>query len=89
MSLKPGIVSLVRFPRSDLDKGKYRPVVLLSSLPGPFSDWLICALTSQLQHKVEGWDGFFYGSVCSVDTGDVTNAAVARNENGCAAYNRF
>ncbi|MDP2166816.1 MAG: type II toxin-antitoxin system PemK/MazF family toxin [Thermodesulfovibrionales bacterium] len=56
MNLKPGIVSLVRFPRSDLEKGKYRPIVLLSSLPGPFGDWLICALTSQLQHKVDDWD---------------------------------
>lgn len=56
MSLKPGVVSLVRFPQSDLEKGKYRPVVLLSSLPGPFGDWLICAVTSQLQHKVADWD---------------------------------
>lgn len=56
MNLKPGIVSVVRFPRSDVEKGKYRPFILLSSLPGPFSDWMICALTSQLQHKVDDWD---------------------------------
>ncbi len=68
MNLKPGVVSLVRFPRSDLEKAKYRPIVLLSSLPGPFGDWLVCALTSQLQHKVDGWDEV-------IDAGDTDYSA--------------
>ena len=25
-------------------------------MPGPFDDWLICAITSQLRHEVKGWD---------------------------------
>jgi len=56
MNFKPGHISLVRFPRANLQSGKYRPVLLLSKMPGPFDDWLICAITSQLRHKVEGWD---------------------------------
>ena len=56
MKTSPGVVSLVRFPQSDLQKGKYRPVIVLTPLPGPFDDWLICAVTSQLQHEIEGWD---------------------------------
>ena len=56
MKIRPGAVSLVRFPQADLQTGKYRPVVVLASLPGPFTDWLICAVTSQLQHEIEGWD---------------------------------
>ncbi len=56
MKLKPGIVSLVRFPQSDLTAGKYRPVIVLSSLPGPYDDWLICAVTSQIHHKIADWD---------------------------------
>jgi len=56
MSLEPGDVSLIRFPRADLRNGKYRPVLLLSKLPGPFDDWLICAITSQLRHEVKKWD---------------------------------
>lgn len=47
---------LVRFPRADLEKGKYRPVLLISKFPGPFDDWLICAVTSQLKHENSGWD---------------------------------
>jgi len=56
MIFKPGDISLVRFPRVNLQRGKYRPVLLLSKMPGPFDDWLICAITSQLRHKVEEWD---------------------------------
>ena len=56
MSFKPGDISLIRFPRADLQRGKYRPVLLLSKMPGPFDDWLICAITSQLRHEVKGWD---------------------------------
>ena len=56
MIFEPGKISLVQFPRSDLKKGKNRPVLLLSQLPGAFDDWLICAITSQLKHEVAGWD---------------------------------
>jgi len=35
MSFKPGDISLIRFPRADLQRGKYRPVLLLSKMPGP------------------------------------------------------
>jgi GNAT superfamily N-acetyltransferase len=56
MKIGPGIVSIVRFPQSDLREGKYRPVIVLSPLPGPFNDWLICAATSQLHHEIKDWD---------------------------------
>jgi len=56
MRLKSGHVSLVRFPPTDLVEGKYRPVLLLARMPGPFSDWLVCAITSQLRHAVAHWD---------------------------------
>jgi mRNA interferase MazF len=56
MKINPGVVSLVKFPQSNLEHGKYRPVVVLAQLPGPYQDWLICAVTSQLQHEISGWD---------------------------------
>ena len=28
----------------------------MSKLPGPFDDWVICAITSQLRHEVKEWD---------------------------------
>ena len=56
MKLKSGHVFLVRFPPTNLVEGKYRPVLLLARMPGPFSDWLVCAITSQLRHAVANWD---------------------------------
>ncbi len=56
MNISPGMVSLIRFPQSDLHKGKFRPIVVLASLPGPYDDWLICAVTSQLRHSIKDWD---------------------------------
>ena len=56
MKLKPGHVSLVRFPRTNLEEGKCRPVLLLAEMPGPFHDWLVCAITSQIRHAVANWD---------------------------------
>lgn len=56
MKLMPGHVSLIRFPRTDLEEGKYRPVLLLAEMPGPFHDWVVCAITSQLRHVVVDWD---------------------------------
>lgn len=52
----PGQVVLFRFPQTDLVEGKLRPALLISSVPGPFDDWLICMITSQLRHEVEGFD---------------------------------
>ena len=54
--MKPDDIMLVRFPHTDLKRGKYRPVLLISKFPGPFDDWLICAITSQLKHKIAEWD---------------------------------
>lgn len=56
MTLRAGMVSLVRFPQSDLTSGKLRPVVLLARLPGPYNDWLVCALSSQVQGRTPDWD---------------------------------
>jgi mRNA interferase MazF len=52
----PGQVVLFRFPHTDLAEGKLRPALLLSAVPGQFDDWLICMITSQLRHLVEGFD---------------------------------
>lgn len=56
MNYRAGDISLVRFPRADLEKGKCRPVLLLAKMPGHFNDGLVCAITSQLRQKVRGWD---------------------------------
>jgi len=51
-----GQIAVLRFPLTDLTPGKARPVLLLTPVPGPYEDWLIAMISTQLQHAVEGFD---------------------------------
>lgn len=51
-----GQIVLFRFPQTDLADGKLRPALLLGKLPGQFDDWLICMISSQTRHYIEGFD---------------------------------
>ena len=51
-----GQIVLFRFPHTNLAQGKLRPALLLGQLPGPYDDWLICMVSSQTRHFVEGFD---------------------------------
>jgi len=51
-----GQVVLFRFPRTDLAEGKLRPALLPGRLPGEYDDWLLCMISSQLRHRVAGFD---------------------------------
>jgi len=53
---EPGHIVLFRFPRTDLAEGKLRPALLISKAPGPYDDWLICMISSQLHQQIEGFD---------------------------------
>lgn len=53
---EPGQIILFRFPRSDLSEGKLRPALLLSEVPGPYEDWLICMISSQVHQRIDGFD---------------------------------
>jgi mRNA interferase MazF len=53
---RAGQLALLRFPHTDLEEGKLRPVLLLRRLPGEYDDWLVCMVTSQLRHTVLGFD---------------------------------
>lgn len=53
---RAGQVVVFRFPQADLVSGKLRPALLLGKVPGPYGDWLICMISSQLRHHIEGFD---------------------------------
>ena len=33
-----------------------RPALVLRKLPGNYNDWLICMISSQLSHQIDGFD---------------------------------
>jgi mRNA interferase MazF len=49
-----GDIVVARLPQAD-GGSKLRPVVLLRELPG-FGDYLVCGVSSQVRHAVEGFD---------------------------------
>ena len=51
-----GQIVLFRFPLTDLEQGKLRPALLLGKLPGPYDDWLVCMISSQTRHCIQGFD---------------------------------
>ena len=53
---QPGQIVLFKFPQTDLAEGKLRHALLLGELPDQYGDWLICMISSQTQHYVEGFD---------------------------------
>jgi len=53
---KAGQVAILQFPKADLAQGKPRPVLLVTPVPGPYDDWLVCMISTQLQQAVEGFD---------------------------------
>jgi len=54
--MTPGEIVLLRLPQPDLLPAKLRPVLVLSELPGPFGDVLVCGISSQLRQEVPQWD---------------------------------
>ncbi len=49
-------MALLRFPEVDLAPGKPRPVLLVAPVPGPYEDWLICMISTQLHQALAGFD---------------------------------
>jgi len=39
-----------------MPSGKLRPALLLEKLPGPYDDWLMCMISSQMHQYIEGFD---------------------------------
>lgn len=58
---RAGQVVLFRFPQADLAAGKLRPALLLGEVPGPYDDWLVCMISSQVGQYVEGFDEVIAG----------------------------
>ena len=53
---QPGQIVLFKFPQSDLAQGKSRPALLLGKLPGPYDDWLVCMISTQMRHYIQSFD---------------------------------
>jgi len=53
--VNPGDVVLVPLPQA-VGPAKLRPALVLSVLPGPYGDLLVCGISTRLTQQVSAWD---------------------------------
>jgi len=54
--IQEGQIVLFRFPQTDQAGAKLRPALILRKLPGPFDDWLIGMISTQISQQIAGFD---------------------------------
>jgi mRNA interferase MazF len=54
--MTPGDVVLIRLPQTGIGPPKLRPALVLSPLPGPFQNVLLCGISTQLRDVEPDWD---------------------------------
>ena len=52
--ISEGDILLFRFPQSDLGTGKLRPALVIKRIRGDFDDWLVCMISTQTRHQIQG-----------------------------------
>jgi len=57
---KAGQVVVIKFPQTDFQGSKLRPALLIAPLPGKYSDWLVCMISSQINQAISGFDEVVY-----------------------------
>lgn len=73
-----GQIVLFKFPQTDQSDAKLRPALLIGKLPGHFGDWLVCMISSQLRHYVEGFDEIIHESAGDFSSSGLKAASVIR-----------
>jgi mRNA interferase MazF len=73
-----GQIVLFKFPQTDQSDAKLRPALLIGKLPGHFNDWLICMISTQLRHYVEGFDEIIQEHADDFSTSGLKAGSVVR-----------
>lgn len=76
--VKPGQMVLVKFPQTDLNEGKLRPVLILCKLPGNFDDWLVCMVTTKFRQFIDDVDDEIKESDTDFQLSGLKSACVVR-----------
>ncbi len=76
--MKPGDVILIRFPRTDLSKGKLRPALIIATAPGRHADLLLVLITSRAYQAVSDFDEIIDPSDIDYDKTGLKTRSVVR-----------
>lgn len=76
--IQKGQITLFRFPQTDQSPGKLRPALVLSKIPGPYDDWLICMVSAQLSKEVPEFDIVLYENDSDFEQSGLKTSSVIR-----------
>ncbi len=73
-----GQIILFRFPQTDMTQGKPRPALIISESLGAYDDWLICMISTQLRHYIQGFDEIIHTDDSDFSTSGLRMPSVIR-----------
>lgn len=76
--IQEGQITLFRFPQTDQAPGKLRPALVLRKIPGPYDDWLICMVSSQLSQELLEFDIVLYENDSDFEQSGLKTSSVIR-----------
>lgn len=76
--IQEGQITLFRFPQTDQAPGKLRPALVLRKIPGPYDDWLICMVSSQLSQELPEFDVVLYENDSDFEQSGLKTSSVIR-----------
>ncbi|MBI5902854.1 MAG: type II toxin-antitoxin system PemK/MazF family toxin [Deltaproteobacteria bacterium] len=76
--IQEGQITLFKFPQTDQTLGKLRPALVLRKIPGPYDDWLICMVSSQLSQELPEFDVVVYANDPDFEQSGLKTSSVIR-----------
>ena len=76
--MQPGDVVLMSLPQIGGGPFKFRPVLLLTNLPGPYQNVLVCGISTQLHQQVRDWDELIQPGDADFDASGLHDTSIIR-----------
>ena len=76
--IQEGQITLFKFPQTNQAPGKLRPALVLRKIPGPYDDWLICMVSSQLSQELPEFDAVIYENDSDFEQSGLKTPSVIR-----------
>ncbi len=73
-----GQVVLFEFPQINQEGTKLRPALVVRKAPGPYDDWLICMISSQISQCIADFDEVIDESDPDFESSGLKNSSVVR-----------
>lgn len=78
MKPMPGHVAIVELPFTDMSGSKRRPVVVLTAAPTGNDDWLVCMVSTKIEHQNPKMDEMIEATDSDFSTSGLVKTSLVR-----------